>query len=293
MEHMTAKVSCFARAYHYKNNTTWIFKDEYAADILGRFEYDSISANMVEGINFFAPDFEGDKEQALELIVNNQLAPSVLGRSAFNERHFWKEYRSGIKQYVLFAAGYDTFSYRNTCGDLSIFEMDLPRMIEDKLAREAGSGLHKPENCRMIPCDLSDEGWKGLLAENGFLPEKKSYGSLLGISYYLSKEAFEKMLGNISEVFAVGSTISFDYPASEGSDETVRNEKLAKAAKEEMKAKYSYAELKKLLDKYGFEICEHLNSEEMTEEYFREYNNKTAKQMSAPKGVDYIFAVKR
>ena len=50
------------------------------------------------------------------------------------------------------------------------------------------------------------------------------------------------MLGNISEVFTAGSAICFDYPASEGSQETVRNEKLAKAAKEEMKAKYSYPE---------------------------------------------------
>lgn len=82
MEHMTAKVSCFARAYHYQNNSTWIFRDEYDADILGKYEYDAISANMVEGIQFFSPVFEGNKEQALEWIVNNQLAPSVLGRSA-------------------------------------------------------------------------------------------------------------------------------------------------------------------------------------------------------------------
>ena len=242
MEYMTAKVSCFARAYHYQNNTTWIFKDEYAADLLGENEYAAISSNMAEGIKFFAPGFEGDKEQTLEWIVNNQLAPSVLARSAFNETHLWSEYGTGMKQYVLFAAGYDTFSHRNTFGDISIFELDLPGMIEDRLTREAESGLHSPANCHMIPCDLADEGWKGLLAENGFLPEQKSYGSLLGISYYLSKEAFEKMLGNISEVFTAGSAICFDYPASEGSQETVRNEKLAKAAKEEMKAKYSYPE---------------------------------------------------
>lgn len=93
-----------------------------------------------------------------------------------------------MKQYVLFAAGYDTFSYRNTCGDISIFELDLPRMIEDRLAREAE---------------------------------------------------------------------------------------------------------RELLGKYGFDICEHLNSGEMTERNFKEYNSRTAKQMSAPNGVGYIFAVKQ
>lgn len=52
---------------------------------------------MAEGIKFFAPGFEGDKEQALEWIVNNQLAPSVLARSAFNETHLWSEYGTGMK----------------------------------------------------------------------------------------------------------------------------------------------------------------------------------------------------
>lgn len=293
MDHITAKVSCFARAYHYRNNATWIFKDEYAAALLGDYDYDAISANMAEGIRFFAPDFEGNKEDALELIVNKQLSPSILGRSVFNEEHLLYEYRLGTKQYVLFAAGFDTFAFRNTCADIRIFELDLPQMIEDRLAHEEESGLNRPANRRMVSCDLSDDGWKKLLVDNGFLIEQKSYGSLLGISYYLSKESFEKMIGDISEVFAVGSAICFDYPVLEGSEETIRNEELAKAANEEMKAKYSYPELKKILEKCGFEICEHLNSDEMTRRYFDEYNKKATKQISAPKGVGYIFAVKR
>lgn len=30
MDNMTAKVSCFARAYHYKNNSIHIFTDDIA-----------------------------------------------------------------------------------------------------------------------------------------------------------------------------------------------------------------------------------------------------------------------
>lgn len=100
---MTAKVSCFARAYHYKNNDTWIFKDEFAERILGEEEYGAIAENMAMGIQFFSPGFEGTKEEALEFIVEHQLAPSVLGRSAFNENHLTKEISLGAGQYIVFA----------------------------------------------------------------------------------------------------------------------------------------------------------------------------------------------
>ena len=35
MDNMTAKVSCFARAYHFDNNKTHIFADSMAKMILG------------------------------------------------------------------------------------------------------------------------------------------------------------------------------------------------------------------------------------------------------------------
>ena len=36
MENMTAKVSCFARAYHHKNNRKHIFDDTVAEKLLGK-----------------------------------------------------------------------------------------------------------------------------------------------------------------------------------------------------------------------------------------------------------------
>ncbi|MGN0551236.1 MAG: hypothetical protein ACI4I4_05250 [Acutalibacteraceae bacterium] len=35
MEHTTAKVSCFARAYHFKTNSTCVFGDDAAELLLG------------------------------------------------------------------------------------------------------------------------------------------------------------------------------------------------------------------------------------------------------------------
>ena len=47
MDNMTAKVSCFARAYHYKNNDIHIFVDDMAAALLGD-DYEKISESMIQ-----------------------------------------------------------------------------------------------------------------------------------------------------------------------------------------------------------------------------------------------------
>ena len=86
MDNMTALVSCFARAYHHKNSERPVFADSVAEKLLTAEEYAAISRNMAQGIQYFAPGFRGTLEEALRFIVNHQLAPSVLARSAFCER---------------------------------------------------------------------------------------------------------------------------------------------------------------------------------------------------------------
>ena len=55
MDNMTAKVSCFARAYHYKNNSIHIFSDNIAEELLGD-DYNQIEKKlMAERIGFFLP----------------------------------------------------------------------------------------------------------------------------------------------------------------------------------------------------------------------------------------------
>lgn len=82
MDNMTAKVSCFARAYHYKNNSIRIFTDDIAEKLLGE-DYHQIAKSMSEGIDFFYPGFEGTREEGLRLILDRQLSPSVLDKHGF------------------------------------------------------------------------------------------------------------------------------------------------------------------------------------------------------------------
>ena len=165
MDNMTAKVSCFARAYHHKNNKEHILDDNMAEKLLGK-DYEEIAQNMSEGVSFFFPDFERTKEEGLRLIVDKQLSPSVLARSAYCESKLADEKNSGCMQYMIFASGYDTFSMRNSGESLSTYELDLPEVISDKMERVEKSMVRS--KAIYIPCDLAGEVWKDKLVESGY-----------------------------------------------------------------------------------------------------------------------------
>ena len=247
---------------------------------------------MTQGIRFFLPDFQGSAEEGLRLIVDRQLSPSVLGRSAFCERMLENEKRLGCRQYVIFASGYDTFAFRNRDASLSVFELDLPEVLVDKKMRIEKAGL---QSCAVyVPCDLSEASWKEHLIRNGLVCNEKSFGSLLGISYYLDKESFKALLRTLSSLMCEGSAICFDYPSTDESRETRTNQALAQGAGERMKAQYSEQEMETLLEECGFLIYEHLDHHEMTGQYFSAYTRSCpAHRMEAPKGVCYIHAVRK
>ena len=288
MENLTAKISCFARAYHYKTSERPIFGDSAAAALLAR-DYDAIAAHIAQGIQFFAPGFTGSADEALKIAVDGQLSPSVLGRSAFAEQCLTNEARLGCRQYVLFAAGYDTFAPRALVQGLRVYELDQPGLIEDKKRRIERSDIEEKAAVEYVPCDLADAGWTTLLRGAGFRPGDKSFGSLLGLSYYLDSESFRVLLRSISDLWSDGSAICFDYQTTDGSGETRRNEQLAGAAGESMKAKYTAAGMEKMLADCGFLIYEQLDDEEMTKRYFAPCRG----DMRAPKGVNYVLAVKK
>lgn len=293
MENMTAKVSCFARAYHYKNNDCWIFKDEIAEKFLGEQDYQMISENMAQGISFFAPGFEGTKEEALRFIVDHQLSPSVLARSAFCEQHLESEYMQGCRQYIIFASGYDTFAFRQTMPGLEVFHLDLPEVITDREERIEKYGLSYQIKTYDISCNLAENTWQEKLFQHEFDKKKRTFGSLLGISYYLTKEDFQKLVYRIAEIMPEDSAICMDYPCEDEGRESEKNRELAKEANEQMKARYGYEEMEKLLSECGFQVLKHLNAEEITQQYFEMYNVRNPEhRMKAPEGVGYLFAAK-
>ncbi|WP_312047880.1 class I SAM-dependent methyltransferase [Anaerotignum sp.] len=299
---MTALVSAFARAYHVENDIIKIFDDSIARLLLRDQEYFQISRSMAEGIGFFNPKFMGSGEEALRWIVDNQLSPTPLARAVFAEKALQAAVSIGATQYIILGAGYDTFAYRQPiwARDIQIFEVDLPATAEDKRIRLEERKIDLPENVHFIHADFAKELWhQELIKCADFQENKISFCSLLGVVYYLSKQAFEKFITTLSLVIPDGSSLVFDYPVersySDIDDEPWNKQiMLAESAKEKMLASYSYKEMEKILSKHGFLIYEHLTPVEMTEQYFKKYNQgNPSHPIKAFEQVNYCLAVRK
>ena len=288
-QNMTALVSLFARAYHQKNKDIKIFDDLLSIKLITEKEYEMIGLNMSQGISFFNPTFKGSKEEALKWIVDHQLSPSVLVRSAFCKEAIEEMKEKGCQQYLDFASGYDSFAYYYQ-NQMHVFEIDKKEVIEDKRQRCKDVDI---ENIQFLSIDLSQENWINTLLQGDYQEDQLSISSMLGLSYYLTKDEFKKMLKQLSKYLLKGSRLVFDYPSIQESKETKINEMLAKEADESMKAKYSFAELKEILNQCHLTIIQHENHQTVTEKYISNYNAYYKDDpIKAPEGVCYCVVEK-
>ena len=287
-QNMTELVSLFARAYHQKSKDIKIFDDPLSTKLITKKEYEMIRLSMSQGISFFNPNFKGSKEEALKWIVDHQLSPSVLLRSAFCKEAIEEMKEKGCKQYLDFASGYDSFAYYYQ-NQMHVFEIDKKEVIEDKRQRCKDVDI---ENIQFLSIDLGKDNWINRLLESTYQENQLSVCSLLGLSYYLTHDQFKRLLKEISKHMIKGSRLVYDYPSYQESDETRKSEVLAKEANETMRAKYSFEQLKEILDLCHLKIVRHddyritLDSLIHYNEYYKD------NPIIAPKGVCYCVAEK-
>ena len=272
----------FCKSIHTENSNIKVYNDAFASKILTKEEYFNIASNMTSGIKYFNPNYDGD--EPLKWIVNNNIGPSVLARAAFNEKHLFNDIKLGLEQYVIIASGYDTIGYKVN-KKIKVFELDKKEIIEDKIKRTKN---FDNENISYISCNFN-ENWILDLLNSGYDKNKKTFCSLLGISYYLPKSTFSKTIKLLSDNMPKGSSIIFDYP---NEYKETKTEELAKLANEEMKSNYSYDEVLKIAELSNMQIYEHLESVQIDNTYFYDYNTLNTIKLKAPKGVSYCLLVK-
>ena len=271
-QNMTALVSFDTSAYHQKSKVMKYFDDPLSTKLITKKEYEMIRLSMSQGISFFNPNFKGSKEEALKWIVDHQLSPSVLLRSAFCKEAIEEMKEKGCKQYLDFASGYDSFAYYYQ-NQMHVFEIDKKEVIEDKRQRCKDVDI---ENIQFLSIDLGKDNWINRLL----------------VSYYLTHDQFKRLLKEISKHMIKGSRLVYDYPSYQESDETRKSEVLAKEANETMRAKYSFEQLKEILDLCHLKIVRHddyritLDSLIHYNEYYKD------NPIIAPKGVCYCVAEK-
>ncbi|MEG7967571.1 class I SAM-dependent methyltransferase [Bacillus cereus group sp. Sample30] len=297
---VTSLVSAFGRAYHSEFDRPKIFDDYVAKDFILKKERNEIEMNMVQGIHFFNTDiaqqFQDNPQEILKWITQVQLSPTPLARAAYCERVLLHEIALGATQYVILGAGLDTFSFRHREleNKIEIFEVDHPSTQQFKKERIEEAKFEIPNNLHFVSMDFT-KGFSSEQLRNEGFENKKTFFSLLGVTYYLTKEELSSLLECLFAMVPEGSSIVFDYPdenlfTEKGLSNRVENMvKMAAVGGEPMKSCFSYTEMEALLEKAGLLIYEHLSPEDIHTLYFEGRND----YLKAFETVHYVHAVKK
>ncbi|HDR7798499.1 TPA: class I SAM-dependent methyltransferase [Bacillus tropicus] len=297
---VTSLVSAFSRAYHSEFDRPKIFDDYIAKEFISQQERNSVETNMVQGIHFFNTDiaeqFQDNPKEILKWITQVQLSPTPLARAAYCERILLHEIALGVKQYVILGAGLDTFSFRQREleNKIEVFEVDHPSTQRFKKERIKEAELEVPNHLHFVSMDFTKGFSYEQLRNEGF-ENKKTFFSLLGVTYYLTKEELSSLIECLFEMVPEGSSIVFDYPdenlfTEKGLSNRVENMvKMAAVGGEPMKSCFSYTEMEALLEKAGLLIYEHLSPEDINKLYFEGRND----YLKAFETVHYVHAVKK
>lgn len=298
---LTSLISAFGRAHHSMYDTPKIFDDFVAKDLITDKEYSDIRENMIKGIQFFnkeiARKFQEHPDEILKWITQVQLSPTPLARAAYCENVLLHELLLGVKQYVILGSGLDTFCFRHPelKEILEIFEVDYPATQDFKKERLADANYQIPENLHFVPLDFTKEFTIQTLVEEGFILNKKTFFSLLGVSYYLTKEENANLFQKLFTKLPSGSSIVFDYADNKlfeekGMSNRVQNMvQMASAGGEPMKSCFSYYEMEKMLENSGLLIYEHLSPSAINDRFF----HNRIDYLSAFETIHYIHAVKK
>lgn len=131
-------------------------------------------------------------------------------RSRFYDDYLAAAAQRGVKQMVLLAAGLDTRAFRLTWpSGVTVFEIDQPQVIafKDEVLNKEGAQPACPRVT--IGADLR-EAWQEKLLAAGFADDEPTAWVAEGLLAYLPPDAEERLLRQIQELSAPGSSIAAD-----------------------------------------------------------------------------------
>lgn len=197
-------------------------------------------------------------------------------RNRYAEDRLELSLSTGIRQYVLLSAGFDSFALRrpDLCKSIKVFEVDHPATQRWKLDRYSELSIDPPEEVIYIPVDFERETLAEALSASSFSSDEPAFFSWLGTTSYLSKAAIFETLQALSSQSTVGSEIVFDYIDAEPftgvliSKDFKRMMRFAAWQGEPFIFGFDHEELVRDLSKLGFELVERLSPAEQNKRYF-------------------------
>jgi len=224
----------------------------------------------------------------LNLWLARKFAPGLhehlISRTRYIDELIKKSATSGVEQYVILGAGYDSRAYRlELPSSLRIFEVDQPEVLDRKRSK-LPKDLPNSENVTYVSVDFTHQSLTEQLIDAGFDQSKSSIFTLEGVSQYISKEAVSSTIEELASLTkATNSTffISYvnelldkepeacfgkGYPKGPKRADLLRN--LAAKVGEPWISFYTAEEIESLLSKNGFFTKEDVTLEDLNSKYF-------------------------
>jgi methyltransferase (TIGR00027 family) len=172
---------------------------------------DQFAAPLVRavGVDFFARmaggelDPEDLDEDAAKGI--RRFADAMAIRTEYFDRFFLDATRAGVRQAVILASGLDSRAYRLPWPPgTTVFEVDQPQVIDFKTTTLADLGAQPTADRRPVAIDLRDD-WPAALKQAGFDPAQRTAWIAEGLLGYLTAEAQDRLLDQITAHSVPGS----------------------------------------------------------------------------------------
>jgi methyltransferase (TIGR00027 family) len=191
----------------------------------------------------------------------------ILLRGAFGDRVI--DEHPQLEQVVLMGAGFDSSAWRKAREGLRFFEVDAPTTQGAKRELMARAGLESP--AVLVPCDFELSKPGPLLRDAGLDPARPTLTLWLGVTYYLTLEAFRGALEDIAGYTAPGGLLVLDYGDESVISDTSPYIGARRAAAwvekrgEPYVTGFTREELDAELSAKGFDLAEHLRMPELAE----------------------------
>jgi methyltransferase (TIGR00027 family) len=251
----TAQRVAVRRAAHQLIDRPLVFEDPFAMRIIG-------------------PDAAAATETKAEGRTSAAFRAFMAVRSRYAEDELRCAVERGVRQYVVLGAGLDTFAWRNPYSDLRVFEVDFPATQHWKKQRVLNVGMGMPESLTFAPVDFESQTLAGGLRAAGFREEQPAYFSWLGVTMYLTSEAFESSVGFIGALPS-GGGVTFDYALDRselGIIERLALDRLGRkvaSVGEPFQLFFKSAGLAATMRRMGFLEIEDMGPDELNQRYFR------------------------
>jgi methyltransferase (TIGR00027 family) len=159
-------------------------------------------------------------EPQLRLSDEQRSVGAAFAAHAILRTRFYDDYLLAARtsQVVLLAAGLDARAFRLAWPPgVHLFEVDLPDVLAVKQsvldARSAAPHCLRTT----IPADLRDD-WTDRLVAAGFDPARPTAWLAEGLLIYLTHEAADRLLTDVTELSAPGSQVAFEYTTGATAD---------------------------------------------------------------------------